>query len=127
MRKHAPHLTREQQLRQRLLRQASARLAPRGFRPIIMEEQWPLERRHRKNLNSKTRQKVKARMPICVWCRAAPTTTVDHVWPLARGGSNSLYNLVGSCEPCNTAKANFLPRELGWSLRITLDMYPKVA
>jgi 5-methylcytosine-specific restriction endonuclease McrA len=55
---------------------------------------------------------------ICVWCRVAPSTTIDHVHPLSRGGSNHPLNLVGACEPCNSTKREYLPSELGWVLRL---------
>ena len=41
------------------------------------------------------------------WFTAAPGTSwaqVDHVTPLAKGGTNDLANLVLSCGPCNVAK-----------------------
>jgi hypothetical protein len=55
---------------------------------------------------------------VCAWCREAPSTTIDHVHPLSRGGSNHPLNLVGACEPCNSSKRDFLPSELGWRLRL---------
>jgi 5-methylcytosine-specific restriction endonuclease McrA len=41
------------------------------------------------------------REPVCHWCREQPSTTADHVISLAKGGSHSLENLVGSCADCN--------------------------
>lgn len=38
--------------------------------------------------------------------------TVDHLVPFARGGSNSVKNLVIACRACNQAKADCLPREV---------------
>jgi hypothetical protein len=55
---------------------------------------------------------------LCVWCREAASTTIDHVHLLNRGGSNHVLNLVGACGPCNYIKADFLPCELGWTLRL---------
>jgi hypothetical protein len=55
---------------------------------------------------------------LCVWCRDAPSTTIDHVHPLNRGGSNHPLNLVGACGLCNYIKSDFLPSELGWVLRL---------
>ena len=34
------------------------------------------------------------------------TATVDHVIPLARGGSNADDNLVLACDPCNKEKGH---------------------
>jgi len=38
------------------------------------------------------------------WC-------VDHVVPLSRGGTNTDYNLVACCIPCNSSKGNLLLSE----------------
>ena len=41
----------------------------------------------------------------CFYCAKAITEmTVDHVEPVARGGSDALQNLVISCKPCNSKK-----------------------
>lgn len=45
------------------------------------------------------------------------STTLDHVVPGARGGSwRDLDNLVTSCWPCNSGKADFTLQEIGWQL-----------
>ena len=41
--------------------------------------------------------------------------TIDHVVPLARGGSDGKENVVTTSMVRNAAKANWLLRELGWS------------
>jgi 5-methylcytosine-specific restriction endonuclease McrA len=41
---------------------------------------------------------------------------LDHVIPKERGGVFSWYNIVSSCLPCNTRKANRTPREAGMHL-----------
>jgi hypothetical protein len=43
--------------------------------------------------------------------------TVDHVEPVARGGSNEDDNLVTTCQLRNSAKANWTLEELGWKLQ----------
>ena len=43
----------------------------------------------------------------CAYCDAAGTT-VDHVVPLFRGGSNFEGNLVPACRPCNISKGRWL-------------------
>ena len=43
---------------------------------------------------------------VCRYC-GQPATVVDHLFPVCRGGENSLENLVASCGPCN-AKASGL-------------------
>lgn len=45
------------------------------------------------------------------------TTSLDHVAPGGRGGSwNDPDNLVATCWPCNTGKADLTLAELGWEL-----------
>ncbi len=41
---------------------------------------------------------------LCWICRAAPYDALDHVKPLARGGSNWPANLRPACTPCNSRK-----------------------
>lgn len=40
----------------------------------------------------------------CSYCGKLPAMGVDHVLPLARGGTNALANLVAACLPCNQSK-----------------------
>ncbi|MFS4103770.1 HNH endonuclease [Streptomyces sp. PD-S100-1] len=40
----------------------------------------------------------------CAYCGAA-SSHVDHVFPVAKGGTDHWWNLVRACEPCNKAKA----------------------
>lgn len=49
---------------------------------------------------------------LCHWCRVplAPAhMTLDHMIPLARGGVNTLRNLVVACEACNRWRASEMP------------------
>ena len=48
----------------------------------------------------------------CVWCGSADRLCIDHVVPLARGGSNDAENLRVLCWDCNTAKADKLDSEV---------------
>lgn len=49
-----------------------------------------------------------ARSPHCHWCKRRWTKdrrpTHDHVYPLSRGGENSLENSVCACRECNSRK-----------------------
>lgn len=40
-----------------------------------------------------------------------PLATIDHYVPLSKGGANNMGNLVLSCKPCNSEKADILPEE----------------
>ena len=39
------------------------------------------------------------------------TATLDHVHPVARGGSHLPGNLVAACAPCNRLKGDMMPNE----------------
>ena len=47
---------------------------------------------------------VLKRDPLCTYCKVAQSTTADHVIPKAKGGQDTLDNLVGACRPCNSRK-----------------------
>ena len=53
----------------------------------------------------------------CGYCGTG-ATTIDHVVPRSRGGSDSWENLVACCLGCNNAKGNRTPGEMGWQLRV---------
>jgi len=38
--------------------------------------------------------------------------TVDHVWPLAKGGNHTAINIVAACKPCNARKHKKIPKQL---------------
>lgn len=40
----------------------------------------------------------------CLYCGSHENITVDHVVPLARGGSHAIGNLVPACKTCNSRK-----------------------
>lgn len=44
----------------------------------------------------------------CTYCGATDDLAVDHVVPLARGGTNDLGNLTPACRPCNSSKRDKL-------------------
>ena len=37
--------------------------------------------------------------------------TLDHVYPVARGGAHVPGNIVAACAPCNRMKGDMLPHE----------------
>ena len=66
----------------------------------------PAERlaRYRDPVYQHNRALALAREPICHWRMPGCTgrsTTADHLISIARGGDNSLRNLVGACSSCN--------------------------
>jgi hypothetical protein len=49
---------------------------------------------------------------VCVYCGATTDLTIDHVKPIALGGTHDLTNLVTACRSCNSkknAKAEWTP------------------
>lgn len=47
------------------------------------------------------------------WICRAPASATDHVKPLAKGGAHMLCNLRPICTPCNTAKRDKWPFDVG--------------
>lgn len=54
--------------------------------------------------NEQWLEKVKVTGGQCVYCGEKRRLSRDHDIPLARGGSNSIDNIVPACGPCNSAK-----------------------
>ncbi len=48
---------------------------------------------------------VLAAQPICVLCKRAAATEVDHRVPKAQDGPDDLANLQGVCSACHRAKS----------------------
>jgi 5-methylcytosine-specific restriction endonuclease McrA len=51
---------------------------------------------------------------LIYWTRSS---SLEHVVPLARGGTDELSNLVTTCYSCNAARSHYLLEEIGWTLR----------
>lgn len=105
------------------LQSAAARFLPVGEQldaPRVLDlVRWPYAVAPQiRNVPQALRDAVLEEDAICVWCRKSASTTIDHVRPLNRGGSNHPLNLVGACSPCNYVKSDFIPTELGWTLRL---------
>jgi 5-methylcytosine-specific restriction endonuclease McrA len=41
---------------------------------------------------------------ICFYCQISEATTIDHMIPKVKGGSNRIDNLIGACYGCNQEK-----------------------
>jgi 5-methylcytosine-specific restriction endonuclease McrA len=49
---------------------------------------------------------------VCSYCHLhRPPLVVEHIVPLARGGSHTRWNVTGACQPCNNEKYNRTPEE----------------
>lgn len=56
------------------------------------------------------REKWKTDKKVCQYC-LQDFDTIDHVIPLYRGGTNSIFNLVPCCRKCNSSKGSKLLSE----------------
>lgn len=63
----------------------------------------------RKSISKKTRFEVFKRDGfVCQYCGSHPPSVilhVDHITPVALGGTNDMDNYITACEPCNLGKA----------------------
>jgi 5-methylcytosine-specific restriction endonuclease McrA len=57
----------------------------------------------------------------CAYCSKS-ATTIDHVQPKSRGGTDSWENLVACCLRCNNKKGDKTLAEIGWTLSATPRM-----
>ena len=68
-----------------------------------------MSNRKRRTISTRTRFEVFKRDGFrCIYCGATPMGTplhVDHVIPVAEGGSNKPENLATACAQCNGGKA----------------------
>lgn len=48
---------------------------------------------------------------MCAYGCGRPATSLDHVWPIARGGESRPANLVPACSSCNPAKKHHDPEQ----------------
>jgi 5-methylcytosine-specific restriction endonuclease McrA len=72
------------------------------------------ERDKARKLRKSTWWQKKIADGICYYCGGhftAKELTMDHLIPLARGGTSSKGNLVACCKECNNKKKHLLPHE----------------
>jgi 5-methylcytosine-specific restriction endonuclease McrA len=51
----------------------------------------------------------------CAYC-SEKATTIDHVWPKAKGGIHDWTNVVAACQPCNQRKGDRTLEQMNWTL-----------
>jgi 5-methylcytosine-specific restriction endonuclease McrA len=54
----------------------------------------------------------------CQYCGNTDHLTIDHVYPLSRGGRTTWENVVTACRSCNGRKGNRTPEEANMPLRM---------
>lgn len=103
---------------------SSCRMAFRPRRPRSSSDERTRKRRRRaaefaaRGLNQWGRQAMLRRWQRAgrtCWCCTAPATTVDHVIPLSRGGTNFEGNLMPACRSHNSSRRDLLIAE--WRYR----------
>ena len=68
-----------------------------------------------RKVNSSTWKKLRLRIlnrdgRECYWC-GMDANTVDHIIPVAKGGTDDPENLVAACRKCNFSKQDKMPDE----------------
>ena len=88
-------------------------------RPALTRPTRGLARHHRRVLAQQSKRHVKRATfrdcgRRCVYCGTSlglDIATLDHVYPLSRGGNHAPGNLVAACQSCNQLKGSLLPVE----------------
>lgn len=75
----------------------------------------------RQKVSAVRKRIIHASNPMCIYCRVNKASVVEHIIPVASGGTNSAYNLGSACFHCDHAKRSFTPREIGWKIKPTSD------
>ncbi len=106
-----------------------------SFRPEEAQVEDPIasnEIPKHKRADRKTRRLIKLKLRAiypnkCMWCGVEltmkfgrrNTSTVDHIMPISKGGSNSIGNQVLACHNCNSARGDMTITEFAlWAERL---------
>lgn len=46
---------------------------------------------------------------LCAYCKKNKATSIDHFYPLSKGGIHDFVNIVPACRHCNSVKGSQLP------------------
>lgn len=58
-----------------------------------------------------------ANYDFCIYCNEKSDLSIDHIIPIARGGANTLSNLVVACGSCNSRKRTKDAEEFLYGIR----------
>lgn len=81
-----------------------------NWRARNLEKHNENARKRRAKLRSVTIGEVSAKdlrrilLQPCLYCGALEKLTIEHIVPIARGGSHSIGNLASACKSCNSRK-----------------------
>lgn len=100
-----------------MLNKATKKL--KGYKIIdldTMQQVGDIHKNRRKQFSSMERIKIynknKGRCAICGKFIPYDSFTIDHIIPLAKGGTNEMDNLQVACNACNLIKQDILPEDL---------------
>lgn len=77
--------------------------------PCWADEQIDYKREERKRIPAHIKQRLFAQSDRCCWCNKQmryKDATIEHVAPLAKGGSNDESNLALACPGCNSKRGD---------------------
>lgn len=73
----------------------------------VSYEELLLRRRKRQKISKRRRREIYIRDHYqCRNCGSKESLTIDHIFPISRGGGNEVENLQLLCASCNEAKAD---------------------
>lgn len=100
-------------MKMQLLSLPSERVAKSKYKRVRAEYQ--VLRRESESFNTWLKHQYAKQHARCYYCLTSlkdKTLHVDHIHPIAKGGTNKTSNLVLTCAPCNLRKSdNLLPKE----------------
>lgn len=81
--------------------------APRTHQQLIRQRRGGLDstpKNYHDPAWEELRRRVLIRDPICLNCHKRPSSTVDHIVPVSRGGKDEMSNFQGMCKSCHNSK-----------------------
>ncbi|PHX96033.1 MAG: hypothetical protein CK531_08735 [Gemmatimonadetes bacterium] len=82
--------------------------SPRG---LAKHSRRVLAQHHKRHVKRETFRDCSRRCVYCSTSLGLDHATLDHVYPLSRGGDHAPGNLVAACQACNQLKGSMLPTE----------------
>jgi 5-methylcytosine-specific restriction endonuclease McrA len=82
--------------------------APRGF---SRNRRRVVAQNHKRHVKRATFRDCARRCVYCGTPLGLEHATLDHVFPLSKGGDHAPGNLVAACQHCNQLKGSLLPSE----------------
>lgn len=99
-------------------------LSIRVTREPAVPFEWSIAVRTRKSTGKKQRFEIFKRDKFtCQYCGGTPPAivlVVDHILPVAKGGTTVQHNLITSCEACNQGKASGLLSDIPKPIELQL-------